>query len=73
MLSRHKERSTWEFAGGHREDGESLHETAEVKLFNFIPKELTYPLIYPALIEAALEFESTNNKRHEWGSGLNAE
>lgn len=30
---RHKERKTWEIAGGHREQGESIEETAKRELF----------------------------------------
>ena len=33
VLSKHKERTTWEFAGGHREMNESLDETAARELF----------------------------------------
>jgi len=107
VLSRHKQRDTWEFAGGHREVGESLDDTAarelfeetgaqeysltpisiysvtrenenesfgqlylaqvdrfgplpdyemaEIQTFEEIPLNLTYPLIYPILIQAALD------------------
>lgn len=110
---KHTERCTWEIPGGHREDKESIIETAsrelfeetgakkfkltpvciyavernekinyteslgqlfyaeideveelpeyeieEIKLFNDIPKELTYPLIQPFLHEKVLEFIS---------------
>ncbi len=104
VLSKHKDRTTWEFAGGHREKGESLDESAsrelfeetgaidfsiipvsiysvshvddktesfgqlyismvnkfdqlpdfemsEIRAFEHIPENLTYPGIYPALIE----------------------
>lgn len=30
---RHKERKTWEIAGGHREQGETIEETAKRELF----------------------------------------
>lgn len=30
---RHKERKTWEIAGGHRESGETIEETAKRELF----------------------------------------
>ncbi len=30
---RHKERTTWEVAGGHREQGETIEETAKRELF----------------------------------------
>jgi 8-oxo-dGTP diphosphatase len=33
VLSRHRERDTWEFAGGHREIGESLDEAANRELY----------------------------------------
>jgi nucleoside triphosphatase YtkD len=33
VLSKHKDRSTWEFAGGHREEGETLGETAARELY----------------------------------------
>lgn len=33
VLSKHKERTTWEFAGGHRELHESLNETAARELY----------------------------------------
>lgn len=33
LLSKHKDRATWEFAGGHREMGESLNETAARELY----------------------------------------
>ncbi|TCZ79284.1 NUDIX domain-containing protein [Paenibacillus albiflavus] len=107
VLSKHKHRDTWEFAGGHREVGESVDESAarelfeetgalefsitpisiysvsrenenesfgqlylaqvdrfgplpesemaEIKAFEKVPHNLTYPFIYPILIQAALE------------------
>ena len=33
VLCRHKDRNTWEFPGGHREEGESILETARRELY----------------------------------------
>ena len=33
LLCRHRERSTWEFPGGHREPGEDVYETARRELW----------------------------------------
>lgn len=33
LLCRHKERATWEFPGGHREEGENIHDTARRELW----------------------------------------
>lgn len=107
VLSMHKDRTTWEFAGGHREKGESIDvaarrelfeetgavdfslipvsiysvthenqqaesfgqlyiatvnrfdplpdfEMSEVRTFEHIPENLTYPHIYPKLIKASM-------------------
>ncbi|WP_313639636.1 NUDIX domain-containing protein [Paenibacillus sp. FSL K6-0276] len=115
ILARHQDRSTWEFAGGHIEVGESPeqaaarelfeetgaeqfsivpiavytvilddapgsygklyfanveqfaelppYEMAEIKGFIEIPSDLTYPLIYPALISKVLEFMDSSPVR----------
>jgi 8-oxo-dGTP diphosphatase len=107
ILSRHKNRKTWEFAGGRREYGETPeeaaarelyeetgaeeyklvpvavysvvrdrdvesfgklyyaeverlgdlpdYEMAEIQLFQDIPGNLTYPLIYPSLISRVIK------------------
>lgn len=33
ILCRHKERTTWEIPGGHRENGEDIHDTAKRELY----------------------------------------
>ena len=33
LLCRHQDRTTWEFPGGHRETGESIHDTARRELW----------------------------------------
>lgn len=110
VLCRHKERTTWEIPGGHREKGESIDQTArrelveetgafgytmypltaycvnidgektygmlylaevnaftvlsdeseigEIKLFEALPAELTYPAIQPFLFDYALKKQS---------------
>lgn len=112
IFVRHKDRTTWEIPGGHREEGEKIKDTAarelieetgalnfkiypiciysvdrdgieshgqlfyaevdslgdlpdleivEVKLFNDMPNNLTYPLIQPYLFRRTLEFLNINN------------
>ncbi|WP_160673668.1 NUDIX domain-containing protein [Clostridium sp. C8-1-8] len=111
VFVRHKERSTWEIPGGHREDFEDINDTAsrelveetgaesyklypiciysvdkdgkesfgqlfygeveklghlpdleigEVKLFNDMPINLTYPMIQPFLFDKSIEFLHSN-------------
>lgn len=33
IICRHKERTTWEMPGGHREPGEDIHDTAKRELY----------------------------------------
>ncbi|WP_262495513.1 NUDIX hydrolase [Paenibacillus sp. B2(2019)] len=113
ILARHQDRSTWEFAGGHIEVGETPeeaaarelfeetgakqsslvpiavytviiddapgsfgklyladveqfaelppYEMAEIKGFTEIPTDLTYPLIYPALISKVQDFINSSS------------
>lgn len=44
MLSRHKQRTTWETQGGH----------IEVGFFDELPENLTYPDITPVLLHRAV-------------------
>ena len=64
LLSRHKERKTWETQGGHIEPGETPlqaaqrelfeeSEMAETCAFNKLPDALTYPGITPRLFAEA--------------------
>ena len=113
IFVRHKERTTWEIPGGHREENENINNTAsrelfeetgaknfdikpvciysvdngegetfgqlfcaeirrleelpdseigEIKLFDSIPKNLTYPLIQPHLFKKVEEYYTSNFK-----------
>lgn len=64
IYSKHKQRTTWETPGGHREIGESINklgelpnlEIGEIKLFDNLPENLTYPQIQPYLYEKVSSF-----------------
>ncbi len=115
LYVRHRDRDTWEIPGGHREENETIYETAsrelieetgaakfsitpvciysvekedtkhtvsfgqlfysevevldnkllfettEVKLFDDVPDNLTYPMIQPFLHKRVLQFLKTDN------------
>lgn len=62
LFSRRRQRTTWETQGGHIEEGETpaaaarreLYEEsgAEVRAFDALPDNVTYPAITPYLYEA---------------------
>lgn len=114
VFCRHKQRTTWEIPGGHREAGEEIGETSrrelneetgaidfditpltpycveidgektygmlffaeiktlsvlsaqseigEIKLFDSLPDNLTYPMIQPYLFQYAYETENNHDK-----------
>ncbi len=113
VLVKHKERTTWEIPGGHREREENIYETAprelieetgavkfniepiciysvevnniesygqlfyanieflgelptseiaEVRSFNNLPKNLTYPTIQPYLLDKCMQWLKDNKK-----------